>query len=131
MSKSYMNALKETFENPEGFTPEKLQALIQETLSYFKEMQAQFTSKDPAVREAATKAALEMKVALEGYMENLCKLTGLDPAQLSSFAEDTSRMTSTEKEAFDDVKKQLHQLRPVAHAHEAFKRRVPKLNLAG
>ncbi len=131
MTKDYLEALKETFESPQEFTPEKLQKLIQETMDYFREMQEKFASKDPAVRDAAMKAALEMKVALEAQMESICKLTGLDPAQLSSFAEDTSRMSASEKEAFDQVKKQLNQLRPVANAHEAFKKRAPKFNLAG
>ncbi len=131
MKNQYLETLKATFSDPENFSPEKLQGLIQETLAYFREMQEKLASKDPAAREEAMKTALEMKAALEEQMEAICKLTGLDPAQLSSLADDTSRLGPAEKEAFESVKKELNQLRPVATAHNVFKKRVPKVGLAG
>jgi len=131
MKNQYLETLKATFSDPKNFSPEKLQGLIQETLATFKEMQEKLASKDPAAREEAMKTALEMKSALEEQMEAICKLTGMDPAQLSSLADDTSRMAPAEKEAFESVKEQLQTLRPVASAHNVFKKRVPKVGLAG
>jgi DNA-binding transcriptional regulator GbsR (MarR family) len=131
MTKQYIETLKETFSDPKNFSPEKLQGLIQETVTYFREMQGKLASKDPEAREEAMKAALEMKQALEDQMETICQLTGLDPAQLSSLGDDTSRMAPVEKEAFETVKEQLKELRPVAAAHNVFKKRAPKLGLVG
>jgi DNA-binding transcriptional regulator GbsR (MarR family) len=131
MKKEYLETLKDTFSDPKNFSPEKLQGLIQETMSCFREMQEKLTSKDPAVREEAMKAALEMKAVLEEQMETICKLTGLDPSQLSSLADDTSKMAPVQKEAFESVKSQLQQLRPAAAANSMFKKRAPKIGLAG
>lgn len=131
MTTQYLETLKETFSDPKNFSAEKLQGLIQETVGYFREMQEKLASKDPAAREEALKAALEMKQALESQMETICELTGLDPAQLSSLGDDTSRMGPSEKQAFETVKEQLKELRPVAAAHNVFKKRVPKVGLVG
>ena len=131
MKKQYLETLKETFSDPKNFSPEKLQGLIQETMTYFREMQEKLSSKDPKVREEALQGALEMKKTLEEQMESICALTGLDPSQLTALGDDTSRMSPVEKQAFEGVKEQLKELRPAAAAHNLFKKRVPKVGLVG
>lgn len=129
MNTNLIETLKETLGDPTQLNPEKLKKLIDETMSFFQEIQGKFDSKDPKQREDALAAAGELKQALEIQMESLAKMTGLDPTQMASLAEHTS-YTPEEKEALDDMKAKLQTFQSPA-AKSAPRKKAPKLRLIG
>jgi hypothetical protein len=130
MANAYVNTLEETFGDVQNFTPEKMQSLVTNTLEYFQGLQEKFAAEDPAIREEALTAALEVKEALEKQMQSLSKLAGVDPSQF-----DPSREASDQdKQILDEMKKQLSLLRgekETTPKSNVTKRKQPKLKIVG
>ncbi len=112
MTTNYMNLLKETFNDLNSLTPEKLTGLVDETMKYFQDLQGKITSKEPGVREEALKESMALRETLEKQMVELCESTGLDPAQLAAYAEDTANMSPQDQAMIANVKDKLKGLQP-------------------
>lgn len=84
MTNTYLKTVEEMFEDLGGFTPDKMQALIGETMEYFTDLQARFGSEDAEVREKALNMAKEVQKGLEKQIESICKKAGFEPSELAS-----------------------------------------------
>ena len=111
MALPLIQQLQETFGDLGAFTPEKLQALIQETLKAFHLIQSKIQSKDPKEREEGLIMALELKQALERQAEALCKTVGMDPVQLSQFVENPENFSKEEWDTLGVAKQELDVLK--------------------
>lgn len=129
MANAYVNTLEETLGDVGNFTPEKMQSLVTSTLEYFQGLQEKFTAEDPAIREEALTAALEVKEALEKQMTSLAKLAGVDPSHFDP----TREATEKDREILDEMKKQLTLLRGDKEVKEGvkLKHKAPKLKIVG
>src|SRR5690242_415073 len=107
MKNSYLDLLKETFQDASIMNPEKVKRLAQETPKFFQEMQAKFFSKDPKLKEEAEQVLVEAKEMLETQMEKLLQLTGLTVEELTALAKDPKQITEEEQEALAEMKKSL------------------------
>lgn len=108
---SLTKQLEDTFGNLENFAPEKLDGLLAETMQLFRYIQGKMESSDPSDREEAAQVALELKEALEKQALSLCEAIGMDPAQLTAFAENHSNFTPEESLAIKRVAEELNQFK--------------------
>lgn len=131
MSNTYLELLKQMFGDPTQLSPEKLEALIEETMKFFREIQEKIQSNDPKLRDEALQASLEVKQALEQQMDVLCKMTGLDHAQLMAMAKNPNNMNSEEWKLVEEVRKKLAGLSPEDRAQTVFKKQAQKIKIMG
>jgi len=110
MLESYIELLNQTFSDPTSVSPDKLKVLVEETMRLFGEIREKFRSKEPRDREEAMHLSLEMKKALEMQMENISKLTGIDPSQFGALSE--ANLDKEELALVNDIKKQLRTAAP-------------------
>jgi hypothetical protein len=85
MNSSYVDLLKETFEDMENISLEKIQKLSQETANYFSEIQGKLS--DPIGKKEAEVEAAEIQDFLDAQMEKLSQMTGMNLSQLIAMAE--------------------------------------------
>ncbi len=112
MLENYLELLNQTFTEPNAVPTEKLKTLIEETMRLFREIREKFTSKDPKDREEAMQLSMEMKQALEAQMENISKVTGIDPSQFSSFSENFGSLSREEQALVEQIKTQFKDVSP-------------------
>ncbi|MES2273083.1 MAG: hypothetical protein V4487_02695 [Chlamydiota bacterium] len=111
MAIPFEKLLQETFSDLQNLTPDKLQGLIQETMKVFSTLQEKIHSNDPKEREEALNIALALKESLQTQAESVCEKMGLDPSQLSAFAENATNFSAEEWENLSGVKKDLDSFR--------------------
>lgn len=108
-SNNYLDTLGQLFS---GSAPskEKVLGLMDETLSFFREIKAKLESNDPAKQKEAYEETMEMKRILESQMKTLSEKTGLNLAELAALAEDTNNMSPDERGAIEAAKAKLQQI---------------------
>ncbi|OGN65511.1 MAG: hypothetical protein A3E80_06395 [Chlamydiae bacterium RIFCSPHIGHO2_12_FULL_49_9] len=89
--------IEETFSDLNALSPEKMQALVQETMKTFTALQEKIQSDDPKAREEAVQEALQLKETLSLQAEMISRQVGLSADQLADFA------NSPENEENDDL----------------------------
>lgn len=107
MTATLIKQFQDVLGNLEQFSPEKLQALIQDTLKVFQDLQQRINSSNPEDREEALGAALELKNALETQAAALAQSVGMDPNQLEKFIENPSNFSKEEWEAMGSARQDL------------------------
>lgn len=107
MQQAYLELLNDTFSDPSKLTLENLKSFVDETVKFFSEIKEDLASKDPDVQEGALSTSNAVRRLLEDKMDGLCKLTGLDPAQLSMMSENPNNMNSDEYNLIKDAKNQF------------------------
>lgn len=108
-SNNYLDTLGQLFS---GSTPskEKVLGLMDETLSFFREIKAKLESNDPSKQKEAYEETMEMKRILESQMKTLSEKTGLNLAELAALADDTNNMSPDERGAIEAAKAKLQQI---------------------
>lgn len=108
-SNNYLDTLGQLFS---GSAPskEKVLGLMDETLSFFREIKAKLESNDPAKQKEAYEETMEMKRVLESQMKTLSEKTGLNLAELAALAEDTNNMSPDERGVIEAAKAKLQQI---------------------
>jgi len=109
MSK-YLETLNQVFDESGFPSKEKVLGLMDETLSFFKQIQTKMKSGDPAAQKAAFEETLEMKRILEAKMQALTEKTGLDLRELAALSENPDNMSSEERTMLDAAKAKLERL---------------------
>lgn len=107
MDHSYLDLLNETFSDPSKLSLENLKNFVNETVKFFSEIKEKMASGDPVATEEALKTSYSVKAVLEDKMDDLCKLTGLDPSQLSMMSENPDNLNSDEYNLVKEAKNQL------------------------
>ena len=107
MSNAVLTKIEEIFGNPEKFTPENLEALINETLKFFNDLRQKLESPDAKVREDALAVATELKTKLEEQAAALCQSVGLDQQALESFISNPTHFSPEEWKAMEKAKTEL------------------------
>lgn len=95
--------LKETFQDIETLSPEKIQNFVQQLIPVLTELQQKGQSSDPEELEEAKTMALSLKELFQGQAEELCKNAGIDPDDLLSGA------SEEEEEELQETLKSLEQ----------------------
>lgn len=80
--------LEEAFSDISSLTPEKMQAVITETVRVMSELEQKMNSKNPKDKEEALKAAQNLKDAFEVQTKMICEKAGIDPLKFSVYAEE-------------------------------------------
>lgn len=124
---NYKKSLQETFEDPTSVSSEKLRFLVEETMRLFSEIREKFESKDPAERENALYLSMEMKSALESQMDQISKLTGIDPSQFAAFNEKALNLSREDADLVAEIQQKLRSIRP----EEEHKKKHSKANIIG
>ena len=108
-SNDYLDTIGQLFS---GSAPskEKVLGLMDETLSFFREIKAKLESNDPAKQKEAYEETMEMKRILESQMKTLSEKTGLNLAELAALADDTNNMSPDERGAIEAAKAKLQQI---------------------
>lgn len=107
MDNAYLDLLNETFSDPSKLSLDGLKVFINETVKFFAEIKGRLASGDAAIKEDALNASMEVKKVLETKMDALCKLTGLDPSQLSVMSENPDNMNPEEYDLVQGAKSQF------------------------
>ena len=117
MTLQFEKLIEETFSDLQNISVEKFQGLIQETMKVFTALQEKMKSEDPKEREEAMQAALSLRETLQQQAESICKKLGMNPEQLTSFAETPANFSDDEWKDLSEAKQDL----------DAFKKQfVPK-----
>jgi|GEM_PF-3671109 len=104
---SYLDTLNQVFDEAGSPSKDKVLGLMDETMSFFREIKAKLESDDPAKQKEAYEETMEMKRLLEVKMQALSQRTGLDLSQLAAFAEDPSNLSPEEQSALEEAKSRL------------------------
>lgn len=94
--------LQEALGDVDNPSPEKIEKLLQEALKTFESLQEKVQSTDPKEREEALQMALHLKEAMQTQTEEISRLAGIDPEELSSFAKSPEGLT---EDTLDEFKK--------------------------
>jgi hypothetical protein len=127
MSHVLIKVIEETFSSLENFTPEKFQALIEETVKSLKEIQTKIHSKDEKEREAGVKVVLELKKALESQADALCKKVGMSPVELSRFIENPANFSQEEWKAMEKAQGGLEAFKKELQVQQGNEQKVIRL----
>jgi ATP-dependent Clp protease ATP-binding subunit ClpA len=104
MAKNVLETIREAFSNPEKFTPEAMETLVHDTLSFFNALRVQLESKDDREKAEAIQLAALLKAELEAQALRLCKTAGMDPQALEAFIKNPSHFSSEEWQAMEQAK---------------------------
>jgi hypothetical protein len=107
MKPSVLDKIEELFGNPEKFTPENLESIIHETVTFFNELKANVESPDNKVREEALKLAASLQTKLEEQALALCEAVGMDPKAIESYINTPSHFSPDEWVAMEKAKAEL------------------------
>ena len=102
-----LEKIEEIFSVEDKFSPENMERLIQETLSFFYEMQEKLESNDPKVKEEAMALAEALKTKLEEQAKILCEANGMDPSKLENYLEEPSNFSEEEWKAIEQAKSDI------------------------
>ncbi len=111
MSSQLEKQIQEAFSDLQNLSPDKLQGLIHETMKVLMTLQQKAKSENPADRDEAIKAAFSLKETLQAQAEIVCKKLGMDPSQLTLFAETASNFSGEEWDQLSGVKKELDEFK--------------------
>ncbi len=129
---SVLEKIEEIFGNPEKFSPENMERLVQETLHFFGDLKVKLESKDEQVRTQALETSEALKEKLEEQALVLCKSIGMDPKALEDFVSDPSQFTSEEWSTMQQTKDEMQAFKAElgiklnSEALKAPKRKKPK-----
>jgi hypothetical protein len=82
---STMERLEKLFSNPEQFSSENLDGMLQEMFKLLMELQDKLASSDPKVRDEAMQFLTALKAKMEVQVQNLCESMGIDSQALKSY----------------------------------------------
>lgn len=99
--------LKNAFGNPASLSPENLEEVVQETIRSFTALGSQLHSSNPEEKEGALQAIQSIKELIQGQSSEIAKKLGIDPSEMSAFAENTDNFTDEEWEELSDMKEEL------------------------
>ena len=107
MANPFLNKIEEFFGKPDQFTPEKMESFVQETISFFMDLQAKINSPDEKDREAAKKSAEEMKAKLEEQLLKLCESVGMSPQEITQHINTAAHFSPKDWEAIQSAKTEI------------------------
>src|SRR5579862_6997420 len=95
-----------------GSNPSREQVLgmMDETMSFFREIKAKLESNDPATQKEAFEETMAMKGILESKMRAMAEKSGLNLAELAAFVENANNMPSEDMDTLATVKAKLSQI---------------------
>lgn len=86
MDNKYLNFLESMFDSEKTPSQEEMMKLMEETLSFFKDMREKLTSEDEEEKKKAMEEVAQVREKLEAKMKGIAEKTGLSPDQLASMA---------------------------------------------
>lgn len=104
---NYLETLDRVFDDSGTPSKDRLMNLMEETMSFFRQIKSKLESDDPAIQQEAYEETMEMKRVLESKMQALAEKTGLDIGQLAALAQDPKNMSQEERAALDEAKERL------------------------
>ncbi|MBF8263140.1 MAG: hypothetical protein HW387_805 [Parachlamydiales bacterium] len=107
MATDVLKQIEELFENPDQFSPENMEKLVNETVTFFNDMKIKLESPDQKVREEALNVASQLKAKLEEQAKTLCKSIGMDPAALESYINTPNNFSTDEWQAMENAKTEI------------------------
>lgn len=107
MENDLENLLKNAFADPSSLSHEKLEEVVQQTIKSFTALGSQLNSAHPDEKEGAMQAIQSIKDLIQGQSSEIAKNLGLDPSELSAFAENTDNFTEEEWKELTDMKEEL------------------------
>jgi hypothetical protein len=102
----FLKQIQELSEDPQNISSEQLDTLMQTSLQFFDQMRGQVTSQDPEEQQRAQKVLADLQIALEEQSKHLCKSLGIDPSQLTTFAEDPDALSPEDAAALSKAQKE-------------------------
>lgn len=109
MDNKYLDSLKTLFTD-EAPSKEKVLGLMDETMSFFRQIKTKLESGDPEKQKEAFEDTMEMKQILESKMQGLAEKTGLNLTELAALAENMGNMSPEEQSAIQEAQNKLHQI---------------------
>lgn len=86
MDNKYLNFIENMFDSKETPSQEQMMQLMEETLSFFRDVRGRLTSEDEEEKAKAMAEIAEVREKLESKMKGIAEKSGLDPSQLASMA---------------------------------------------
>ena len=108
---SVLEKIEEIFRDPEQFSQENVQKLVQETLQFFGDLKLKLQSNDEKVRTEALETASILKLKLEEQAMALCKSIGMDPKSLENYIGNPSHFTSEEWNSIERTKTEMDEFK--------------------
>lgn len=87
MTTAFIESLGEAFENVDNLNPERIKKLAEETAIVLESLQKKLSSEDPKTQAEAKEAAQEIKRFVEGQMNRLAEMSGLNYQELVEMAQ--------------------------------------------
>ncbi len=111
MNSQVIDTIKDALNDITQLTPEKLQALVQDTLVAFQSIQAKVTSNDESEKEEGLKIAIELKAAMEEQVATLQKKLDMSPDQIEEYMANPANFSREEFKSMNESKKNLEQFK--------------------
>ena len=107
MSSSFAQKIEDFFSNPDQFNPENMESFVQETISFFMDLQSKISSPDEKDREAAKKTAEEIKAKLEGQVQKLCESLGMSSQEMTQHINTAAHFSPKDWQALQNAKTEI------------------------
>src|SRR3990167_2837883 len=108
MTNKYLDLLNKVFEG--SASTENLAGLMDETMTSFREIQAELTSNNPVKQEKAVQKTLELKRMIESKMHLITEKTGLNLEELTALASNPNNMSPEEWTTVSEVKDKFEEM---------------------
>ena len=126
MSSPFVEKIEEFFSKPDQFTSENMESFVQETIRFFIDLQAKINSPDEKDREAARKAAEEMKAKLEDQVLKLCESMGMSSQEITQHINTAAHFSPKDWQALQNAKTEIEKYKESLTAPKAEKDSVNK-----
>ena len=104
MDESAIKKIEELLDDPEMFSPENMEKMIQEIAGFFSQLKMAMESPDEKKRAEALLLVSDMRKRLESQVLNLCKTMGVDPEQLKTYVNNQALFSPEEWQAMENAK---------------------------
>ena len=99
MDESAIKKIEELLDDPEMFSPENMEKMIQEIAGFFSQLKMAMESPDEKKRAEALLLVSDMRKRLESQVLNLCKTMGVDPEQLKTYVNNQALFSPGERQS--------------------------------
>ena len=129
MNAQIIDSLKDALSDITNLTPEKLQALVQDTVVAFQAIQSKVTSASEWEREEGLQIAVELKSAMEDQVLKLQEKLGMNPEEIEAYLANPANFSKDELKSMDESKRELDYFKKDAEAEALHPKKKHKKKL--
>lgn len=109
MQEEILNKFEDMFSDINNFTPQKLEALIQQILEAFKSIKEKLDSKDEKEQAEAVETLILLKAKIQECAESIYKSTQMSSQELKEFIDNPKNFNQDEWRALGEAQKELEE----------------------